>query len=92
MPSRAKVVGRLDPETAYDMGCRVNRADADAVMLSCGNWWTMSVVDRLEEKIGKPVLTTNGVSIWAALRILRDYDSIAGYGRLLRDGLGTSVV
>ena len=89
---RNNEVGRLDPETAYDMGCRVNRADADAVMLSCGNWWTMSVVDRLEEKIGKPVLTTNGVSIWAALRILRDYDSVAGYGRLLRDGLGTSVV
>jgi maleate isomerase len=87
---RNSEVGRLDPETAYDMGCRVNRPEADAVMLSCGNWWTMSVVERLERAIGKPVLTTNGVSIWAALRILNGYDSVGGFGRLLHDGLGAA--
>lgn len=80
-------VGRLDPQTPYEMGLRVNRPDADAVMLACGNWWTMSIVERLEQEIGKPVLTTNGVSIWAALRILRSHDSLAGYGTLLRDHL-----
>ncbi len=83
-------VGKLDPESAYDTGCRVDRPDADAVMLSCGNWWTMSVVERLERKIGKPVLTTNSVSIWAALQIIKGYDSLPGYGRLLNDYLGAA--
>lgn len=85
---RNSEVGRLDPQTAYDVGRRVDRPDADAVMLSCGNWWTMSIVERLERDIGKPVLTTNGVSIWAALRIVGGYDSVAGYGQLLHDHLG----
>ncbi len=30
-------IGLLDPQTAYDIGRRVNRPDADAVMLACGN-------------------------------------------------------
>lgn len=85
-------VGRLDPQTPYEMGLRVNRQDADAVMLACGNWWTMGIVERLEQEIGKPVLSTNGVSLWAALRILRSHDTIAGYGTLLRDHLGGEAV
>jgi maleate cis-trans isomerase len=81
-------LGRADPETAYELGRRVDRPDADAVILPGGNWPTMSIVERLERDIGKPVLTNNAVSIWAGLRILRCHDSIAGYGRLLRDHMG----
>ena len=80
-------VGRLDPQVPCEMGRGVNRPEADAVLLACGNWWTMSIVEQLEQEIGKPVLSTNGVSLWAALRILRSHDSIPGYGTLLRDHL-----
>jgi len=55
----------------------------DAVILPGGNWPTMSIVERLERDLGKPVLTNNAASIWAGLRILGRHDSIAGYGRLL---------
>ncbi|MBI4192247.1 MAG: maleate cis-trans isomerase [Betaproteobacteria bacterium] len=81
-------LGRVDPETAYELGRRADRPDADAVMLPGGNWPTMSVVERLEQDLGKPVLTNNAASIWAGLRILQNHDTIAGYGRLLRDHLG----
>lgn len=82
-------LGRSDPQTAYELGRRVDRPDADAVILPGGNWPTMSVVERLERELGKPVLTNNAASIWAGLRILRCDESIAGYGRLLRDGLSS---
>jgi maleate isomerase len=81
-------LGRADPQTAYDLGRRVDRPNADAVILPGGNWPTMSIVERLERDLGKPVLTNNTASIWAGLRILGRHDSIAGYGRLLRDHLG----
>jgi maleate isomerase len=81
-------LGRADPETAYELGRRVDRPDADAVILPGGNWPTMSIVERLERDIGKPVLTNNAVSIWAALRILQCSKGVSGYGRLLRDCLG----
>src|SRR5690242_7142004 len=50
-------IGLLDPQTAFDVGRRVNRPAADAVMLACGNWSTFAIVDRLERDLKKPVLT-----------------------------------
>lgn len=76
-------LGRVDPETAYELGRRVDRTNADAVIMPGGNWPTMSIVERLERDLGKPVLTNNAASIWAGLRILGCHDRIAGYGRLL---------
>ncbi len=80
-------VGALAPQTAYDLGRAVNSDKADAVMLACGNWHSMEVVDRLEQDIGKPVITTNQVSMWGALKILGHVPSLPGYGTLLRDHL-----
>src|SRR6201997_2831656 len=80
-------IGLLDPQTAFDVGRRVDRPGADAVMLACGNWSTFSIVDQLERDLRKPVLTTNQVSLWHALKMMgtRPLD---GPGVLLRQHLG----
>jgi len=75
-------IGLLSEQTAHDMGVAVDRPDAEAVMLACGNWRTLGVVDRLEAAIGKPVLTTNQVSLWAVLRLAGYHQPIQGWGRL----------
>jgi maleate cis-trans isomerase len=80
-------LGRVGPERAYELGRRADRPDADAVIMPGGNWPTMSVVERLERELGKPVLANNAVSLWAGLRLIKTGDSIPGYGRLLRDYL-----
>ena len=78
-------IGALDEQTAYDMGLAVDRPEAQAVMLACGNWMTLGIVEPLESMIGKPVLTTNQVSLWAVLRLAGYSDPVFGWGRLLRD-------
>src|SRR5215831_20241907 len=80
-------LGRASPERAYELGLRADRPDADAIIMPGGNWHSMRVVERLERELGKPVLANNAVSLWAGLRLLHRLDSIAGYGRLLRDHL-----
>jgi len=80
-------LGRVGPEKAYDLALRADRPDADAVIMPGGNWPSMSVVERLERELGKPVLANNAVSLWAGLRLLKTGDSIPGYGCLLRDHL-----
>lgn len=80
-------IGLLDAQTAFDVGRRVNRPEADAVMLACGNWSTFGIVDRLERDLGKPVLTTNQVSLWHALKIMGT-KAFDGPGILLRRHLG----
>jgi maleate cis-trans isomerase len=77
-------VGRLAPDTAYELGRSVDVREADAIVLACTNWQTMDALDRLEAAVGKPVLSTTQVSIWAALRLLGWSRAIEGYGRLLK--------
>jgi maleate cis-trans isomerase len=81
-------LGRVGPETAYELGRRTDRPNADAIIMPGGNWASMPVVERLERELGKPVLVNNAVSLWAGLHLLKRNDSISGYGRLLRDHLG----
>jgi maleate isomerase len=76
----------LDPQSAYDLARRLDRPDADAVMLGCGNWNTFPVIERLERDLGKPVLTTNQVSLWHALKML-GAAPVSGLGVLLREHL-----
>jgi len=80
-------LGRVGPETAYELARRADRPDADAIIMPGGNWASMPVVERLERELGKPVLVNNAVSLWAGLRLLKQKEGIAGYGRLLRDHL-----
>ncbi|OLT09897.1 Asp/Glu racemase [Pseudonocardia sp. CNS-139] len=55
--------------------------DADALFISCTNLPTYDLIEPLEQVLGKPVLTANQVTMWAALRALGR--SAVGGGRLL---------
>jgi maleate isomerase len=80
-------LGRVGAEEAYKLGRRTDRPEAEAILMPGGNWPAMSIVERLERQLGKPVLANNSVSLWAGLRLLKHTGSIPGYGMLLRDYL-----
>jgi maleate isomerase len=44
----------------------------------------MEVAERLERETGKPVVTSNQATLWAALLALEITTQIDSYGRLLR--------
>lgn len=79
------VVGRLDASSAYELARKIDRPEAEAIVLACTNWKTMDAIERLERELNKPVVSTTQVSIWAALRAIGRIDGVPGYGRLLRD-------
>ena len=83
--TRNNDIGRMPPESAIELGLKADRPDADVLFLACGNWWTMPVIEALEERVGKPVLTTNNVAIWQVLKMLGGHTSVPGFGRLLRE-------
>ena len=78
-------VGRLDVSSAHQLARTIDRPDAEAIVLACTNWKTMDAIERLERELGKPVVSTTQVSLWAALRAIGGIDGVPGYGRLLRD-------
>ena len=83
-------LGRVEAEQAYELGRRADRPEAGAILMPGGNWPAMSIVERLERELGKPVLANNAVSLWAGLRLLKRTDSVPGYGLLLREYLSES--
>jgi maleate isomerase len=81
-------VGRLPIETALEVGQRVDRAEADAVVLACTNWVSMNAIEPLEAELDKPVISTTQASLWACLRKLGWTCPVQGYGSLLSRHLG----
>jgi maleate isomerase len=76
---------RLLPELVY-AGIKVCRfAKVDGLLLSCTNLRTIEIIEILEEDFGIPVITSNQASLWAALREVRYWSRVPGYGRLLSD-------
>jgi maleate isomerase len=59
----------------------VDRPEAEALFVSCTNLPTYDVIEPLEQALGKPVVTANQVTMWAALRAMGR--GAVGGGRLL---------
>jgi len=54
----------------------------DTYFLSCTNTHAIEVVEELEQRLGRPVLTSNQATLWYALRRLGRDDRVPGLGRL----------
>jgi maleate isomerase len=61
-------IARVNGPTVHRLVTAADSAQADAVFVSCTNLRTFDVIGDLERELGKPVLTANQVSVWAALR------------------------
>jgi maleate cis-trans isomerase len=73
------------PEQNAEMASEVDRPESQAILISCSNFRTLEIIELLERKLGKPVLTSNMASLWKMLRVLGDRRCLPGAGRLFRD-------
>ena len=74
-------IGAQRPETAYQRAKAADSSAADGVFISCTNYRTFDIIERLEADIGKPVVTSNQATLWDALRTV-DVDAEVGLGTL----------
>ncbi len=82
-PQEYRNVSRIESSEVFDLACRVDRPEAQALLLSCTDLATLDVIARLEDRLGKPVISSNTATFWLALREAGIDDRISGYGRLL---------
>lgn len=79
----AKVV-RISGLSVIDAACALQDAsDADATFLSCTNLRTLDVIDKIEQRTGKPVLSSNQVLAWDMCRRAGLTLTHPGCGKLL---------
>jgi len=71
------------PERAYQLGRLVDTPNAEAVFLSGTGMPTITILEALEQDLGKPAVSANSAMMWHALRLAGVRQRVCGYGRLL---------
>ena len=74
-------IARVAPETMLDAAREADTGAAEALFLPCTSLPALPLVERIEARLGKPALTSNGVSLWSMLR-LAGLPMPRGFGRL----------
>ena len=77
-------IGKIDPQYLLEVLTKIDTSDAEALFISCTALPVFEIIQELENKIKKIVLSSNQALIWDSIRSVGYNSSIEGYGELLR--------
>jgi len=75
-------IGKVDPEYLYQILSKMDLNGAEALFVSCTALPALSIIERLEKKLGVIVLSSNQTLIWETLEKIKKNNSINGFGKL----------
>jgi maleate isomerase/arylmalonate decarboxylase len=84
-PEEYPQIARTDLGDIKDHIVSADRAGAEAMLVSCTDFPVLGLIAGLEQELGKPVITSNQATFWAALRAAGINDRFENYGKLLKD-------
>jgi maleate isomerase len=73
------------PEAILDLALRAWDPQSDGLIAACLNFRSHPIIDALEARIEKPVVTSTQAVLWHLLRLAGVTTPIPGFGRLLRE-------
>ncbi len=79
-------VARINPASIRDAALAVGHGDVDAVFLSCTNLRTLDILDGLEARLGKPVISSNQALAWHMAQLAGLGPCDGRFGRLMKEG------
>ena len=75
-------IAKVDPDYLFEVITKMDLGEAEAVFLSCTNLPALNIVDKLEKKLNKIVLSSNQVLIWDTLQNIKKTEPVNGFGKL----------
>ena len=75
-------IGKVDQNYLLDVLSKLDLKNADALFVSCTALPVLSIIEKLEKKFNKIVLSSNQALIWDTLETLGKNHSIKGFGKL----------
>jgi len=75
----------VDPNYILEIASKLETKNVDALFISCTALPVLNIIDQLEQKIQKPVLSSNQTLIWDTIRSVGYKSPIKGYGKLLEN-------
>ena len=80
--SRDTEIARVKPGHIADLAARADHPDSQAIFISCTGLRSVEVIDALEQRLEKPVITSSQAAMWWMLRLAGVRDCRQGYGAL----------
>ena len=78
-------IGKVDENYLYETLLNMDLGNADALFISCTALPALPIIEKLEKKLNKIVLSSNQVLIWDTLQSIGKKDSIDGFGKLFKN-------
>ena len=75
-------IGKVDPQHLFDTLTKINLSKSDALFVSCTALPVLSIINELEKKINKVVLSSNQTLIWDTLKEINYKNKVEGFGEL----------
>ena len=75
-------IGKVDQDDLFDVLSEINLENSDALFVSCTALPVLSIIDKLEKKLDKIVLSSNQTLIWDSLNQIEYKEKIEGFGKL----------
>ena len=77
-------IGKVDQNYLYDVLSKIDVDRADALFISCTALPALSIIEKLEKKLNRIVLSSNQALIWDTLQEIGNKEPIEGFGKLFR--------
>ena len=75
----------IDPKYLSETLIQLDTSSADALFVSCTALPALEIIEEVEKKINKPVLSSNQTLIWDTIRSVGFKSPVEGYGKLFRN-------
>ncbi|WP_291727555.1 ectoine utilization protein EutA [Leisingera sp. F5] len=75
-------MARISEDSIIEAGIAACDSSADALFLSCTALRAAVCIERIEDRLGKPVVSSNQAMVWRCLRLAGITDPVSGFGRL----------
>ena len=75
-------IGQVDENYLFEVLSKTDLEDSDALFISCTALPVLSIIDRLEKKLNKIVLSSNQTLIWEALNLIGNKKKVIGFGKI----------
>ena len=78
-------IGKVDSEHLFNVLEKIDLSNSDALFVSCTALPVLSIIEDLEKKIDKVVLSSNQTLIWDTLKEINFKNKVAGFGELFNN-------
>jgi len=75
-------IGKVDESYLFKVLAKIDLSESDALFISCTALPALSIIDKLEKKLNRVVLSSNQTLIWDALNLIGNKELVKGFGKI----------